>query len=115
MLPTLVSGAVSLVSTWLVNKKEKQKAIHEKTIEVIHTASSWEELQAKNAESSWKDEWFSIVLSIPLLGAFFPPAVPFINEGFLVLASMPDFYKLFLGAAVASSFGVKALTKWGSK
>jgi len=41
--------------------------------------------------------------------------VPYIHEGFMVLESMPDFYKGFLGAAVAASFGVKALSKWGQK
>jgi len=25
---------------------------------------------------------------------------------------MPDFYKAFLGAAVAASFGIRALSKW---
>jgi hypothetical protein len=41
--------------------------------------------------------------------------VPYIHEGFRVLNDMPDFYKGFLGAAIAASFGIKALTKWGSK
>ena len=47
------------------------------------------------------------------VGAFVPTMVPYIHEGFRVLNDMPDFYKGFLGAAIAASFGIKALTKWG--
>ena len=115
MLPQIISGVVGLASGWLDNKKAKQQATHEKDIELIKSTTDWEMQQAKNSQSSWKDEWFTLVLSIPLLGAFVPDMVPYIHEGFRVLNDMPDFYKGFLGAAVAASFGVKALSKWGSK
>ena len=115
MLPQIISGVVGIASTWLDNKKAKQQATHEKDIELIKSTTDWEMQQAQNSQSSWKDEWFTLVLSIPLLGAFVPSMVPYIHEGFRVLNDMPDFYKGFLGAAVAASFGVKALSKWGSK
>jgi hypothetical protein len=115
MLSQIISGVVGLASTWLDNKKAKQQATHEKDIELIKSTTDWEMQQAQNSQSSWKDEWFTFVLSIPLLGAFVPDMVPYIHEGFRVLNDMPDFYKGFLGAAVAASFGVKALSKWGSK
>jgi len=41
--------------------------------------------------------------------------VPVVQEGFRVLEGMPEFYKAFLGAAVAASFGIRALSKWGGK
>jgi hypothetical protein len=31
------------------------------------------------------------------------------------LEGMPDWYKGFLGAAVAASFGIRTLSKWGNK
>ena len=33
-------------------------------------------------------------------------------EGFRVLDQMPDWYKGFLGAAVAASFGLRGLANW---
>lgn len=115
MVPQLISGVVGLASNWLNNKQLKQQATHDKEIEIIKSTTDWEAQQATNSQSSWKDEWFTIILSIPLLGAFVPDMVPYIHEGFRVLNDMPDFYKGFLGAAVASSFGIKALSKWGQK
>jgi len=52
---------------------------------------------------------------VPLCMAFIPEAVPIVSAGFDVLEGMPDWYKAFLGAAVAASFGIRTLTKWGNK
>jgi len=69
-------------------------------------------MQAKGSMSSWKDEWFVVILSIPMIGAFIPDLVPYIQRGFEVLETMPDYYKGFLGAAIAASFGIKTLANW---
>jgi hypothetical protein len=115
MWGTLISSVFGIGQSWLQNKAEKQKAVHEKDITVIKNSATWEEKQADNSNASWKDEWFTIVLSVPLIGAFIPELVPFIAEGFMVLETMPDYYKGFLGAAMAASFGIKGLAKWGNK
>ena len=36
--------------------------------------ADWERIMAQGSRSSWKDEWFVIVLSIPLILAFIPGA-----------------------------------------
>ena len=106
---------VGLITTYLGNRAEKTKAKHEREIKQITGEQEWDISQSNNAGSSWKDEWFTIVLSVPMIGAFVPSVVPYIEEGFRVLDSMPDYYKGFLGAAVAASFGIKALSNWGNK
>jgi hypothetical protein len=47
-----------------------------------------------------------------MIGAFVPDMVPYVKEGFVVLNEMPEFYKAFLGAAIAASFGIKSLANW---
>lgn len=112
-ITSLISGLVSVGADWFRNKREETKVKHEVRLERIRAEKDWDAINAENANNSWKDEWFTVLLSVPLILAFFPDAVPVIEEGFLVLQGMPDFYKAFLGAAVAASFGIKALTKWG--
>lgn len=112
-IASLVSGAVSLATDYFKNKREETKVKHEVKLERLRTEREWDSIQAENANNSWKDEWFTLLLSVPLILAFFPEYVPVIDEGFRVLAGMPDFYKAFLGAAVAASFGIKAISKWG--
>ena len=108
----IVAGIVSLGSEWLKRRGEKTQAKHERELAKIEHEKNWDEIHASNAGSSWKDEWFVIVLSIPMIGAFTPDLVPHIREGFEVLESMPEYYKIFLGSAIGASFGIKALSKW---
>lgn len=109
----LVGPLVELGKQWFKNKAEKAQATHEATLKKIQTDADWDATQANNANASWKDEWFAIVLSVPMIGAFIPDFVPYIQEGFNVLNDMPDYYKAFLGGAIAASFGIKTLSNWG--
>jgi hypothetical protein len=38
--------------------------------------------------------------------------VPVVMNGFAALDAMPEWYKGFLGAAVAASFGLRGLANW---
>jgi hypothetical protein len=38
--------------------------------------------------------------------------VPVVMSGFEALNAMPEWYKGFLGAAVAASFGIRGLANW---
>lgn len=83
----------------------KNAAIQEK----LRQTGSWDEIHAQNSANSWKDEWFTILFSIPLILAFIPSAVPFVAEGFRVLDTMPDWYKHGLAVLVAASVGYQKL------
>ena len=82
---------------------------------MIQQGGDWEALHAQGSQSSWKDEWFTVLFSIPLIMCFIPPLVPYVEQGFAVLETMPDWYKGFLGAAVAASFGIRSLTNFKGK
>lgn len=115
MILSIVTTLGGLATQWLENKAAKKKATHEKELEIISQTSDWEHLHVKNASNSWKDEWFALLFSIPLIMAFVPSLVPYVEAGFIVLEQMPDWYKGFLGAAVAASFGVRQLVNFKGK
>jgi len=112
MIQQLLGPIVSLVGGHLERKAEEKKAIHERKMVAIQQDANWENIHANNASSSWKDEWFTILFSIPCILAFFPSMVPVVMQGFAALDGMPDWYKGFLGAAVAASFGIRGLANW---
>lgn len=112
MWQTLVGPVVDLIGEHFKRKAQEKRAVHERKLEAIKQDSNWENIHASNANSSWKDEWFTILFSIPCILAFFPSMVPVVMEGFAVLNGMPDWYKGFLGAAVAASFGLRGLANW---
>ena len=108
-LLTMVGG---LATEWLQGKREESKAKQEAKITAIKSVENWDAIQAQGSHNSWRDEWFVLVLSIPMIGAFIPSLVPYIEEGFRVLDNMPEYYKGFLAAAIAASFGLKSLASW---
>lgn len=112
MWEALFGPIVELVKEFIKRKAEEDKAIHERKLQTIKQETNWENIHAHNSGQSWKDEWFTILFSIPCVLAFFPEMVPIVMQGFSVLETMPDWYKAFLGAAVAASFGLRTLTNW---
>ena len=112
MWQTLIGPIADLLGGHLERKAEESRAVHERKLEAIKQDSNWENIHASNAANSWKDEWFTILFSIPCVLAFFPSMVPIVMQGFSALDAMPDWYKGFLGAAVAASFGLRGLANW---
>lgn len=112
MWQALIGPVSNLVGGWLKNKAEEKQAIHERKLETIKHEANWDNIQATNSGTSFKDEWFTLLFSVPLVMAFIPEMVPVVSAGFDVLEGMPDWYKGFLGAAVAASFGIRTLSKW---
>ena len=108
----------NLAGSWLQGKADKQSAEAElKLTEAKAKAqillsketsvADWERIMAEGAKSSWKDEWFVIVLSIPLILAFVPGAEGWVDRGFEQLSKAPDWYFYSLGIAISASFGVR--------
>ena len=106
----IIGGLFSLGKGWLEGKQKKQQATQEKEMEIIKNAGSWDEIQAKNSSSSWKDEYLTIVLSIPLIMCFIPSLAPYVEQGFEALRGTPEWYQYLLGVMVAASYGIKKVT-----
>lgn len=115
MWQTLISPIASIAGTFLKNKAAEKQAVHESKMRRITADADWETQQAISSQTSWKDEWFALILSLPLIGAFLPSMVPYVQQGFIVLETMPDYYKAFLGLAISASFGRKVMSSWGGK
>ena len=115
MWQSLLGPITNLAGTFLNNGAAEKQAVHDAKMRRIQADADWETTQAEASKNSWKDEWFALVLSLPLIGAFIPSMVPYVQEGFAVLATMPDYYKAFLGGAIAASFGIKSMSSWGKK
>lgn len=108
----IISGIVQLGQTWLEgkNKKEAARSYAEAKV-LIKSAESegnWERIMAVNSGQSWKDEWLTLLFSVPMMLAFFPSMVEHVNAGFLALEAMPNWYQYTLSVIVAASFGVRS-------
>ena len=127
MLQALIGPGSGLIGSWMDSKTEEQrgksavaKAKAEAEAKVMVSAATstadWEKLMAKGSQSSWKDEWLTILFSIPLILAFAGEwGRTIVAEGFAALEVMPDWYQYTLGVIVAASFGVRSATKFFGK
>ena len=123
MWQNLLSPIASVVGTFVQGRIDKSKAKTElEKIKVqaeadvfrnsANHSADWERLQAKGPQNSLKDEWLTIIFSIPLILCFCGDwGRDVVHGGFQALDSAPDYYKYILGTIVAASFGVRSATK----
>lgn len=112
MWQLVIGGVTNLIGTWMKHRQERSQAKHEAKLVRIANVATWEQQAQQNAETSFKDEFWTIVLAIPCIGAFLPFMVPHIMAGFDVLEQMPNYYKAFVGASIGASFGYRKLVNW---
>lgn len=106
----LISAIASIGSQWLSNRNDIATAKHEAKIARIKQEVDWETAMAEGSLTSWKDEFWTIVIATPLILVFFPETRPWIVDGFTAIQTvMPEWYIYVLSVAVASAFGVRSI------
>lgn len=117
MLGMLIGPALELGRDFLKGKAEEKKAIQERKLNVIKNDADWEAKMADATKGSWKDEWFSLILSAPLIAVAWSVAtgndeiITRMNEAFAALNALPEWYQYLLFIAVSASFGLKSADK----
>lgn len=127
MIQALIGPLGNLASSWLQGKADAASAAANlKLVEaeakatIMKSAATseadWERLMAQGSQNSWKDEWLTILFSIPLCLSFMGEWGRTVTaEGFKALEVMPDWYQYTLGVIVAASFGIRSATKFFGK
>ena len=126
MLNLLIGPIAELAGTWMSGKVEEKKAQAKTRVAKAEAEAivmqkkatgeiDWDLEMAKGSASSWKDEWLTILFSIPLILSFIPGMEEVVANGFLQLQAMPEWYQYSLGVIVAASFGVRSATKFFGK
>ena len=109
MLQALIGPLGNLASTWLEGKVETKKAEAGGEID-------WDLKMADASAHSWKDEWLTVLFSVPLILAFCGEwGRQIVSDGFTALEAMPEYYQYTLGTIVAASFGMRGAAKFFGK
>lgn len=75
--------------------------------------TAWDQIAAEQMDTSWKDEWFAILLSVPAVLAFCGTwGRDIVAGGFKALNEMPEWYMYSFLTAIAASFGVRKLIEY---
>ena len=127
-IPAILTGIFSMAGDWLDGRRKLKQVKLDSEVKLAQAKTeamiahmqtkqaadvAWENLSITN--SGWKDEWFTILLSIPIIMCFIPGGAQYVQAGFSALnASTPEWYQWAFLVAVGSSFGVRKLTDFMS-
>ena len=114
---TLLGPVADLGKTYLSNKAEEKQAKHAAKMSVIQNDSDWEAKMVDASASSWKDEFWTIILAIPIFMVGYAiiandmTVVERVQQAFSTLNDLPEWYQYLLFIAISSSFGIKGASK----
>ena len=117
MLQALIGPIAGLAQTWMSNRQEQSQAKHVAKMQVIQNTATWEQHMAQASANSWKDEWFTVVLSAPVLAIMWGVGmndldiIARVGMAFEELSRLPDWYSYLLYVAVTASFGIRGADK----
>ena len=115
MLNLLIGPIAEIAGTWMSGKVEQTKANAQTKVAKAQAEAvvmqkkatgeiDWDLKMADASAHSWKDEWLTVLFSIPLILAFCGDwGRQIVSEGFAALETMPQYYQYTLGTIVAAS------------
>ena len=115
---TYLGDRQKLRSAERLRKEGLKDAHHQRQMELAKLGMTadmnWELEFAKQAATSWKDEYTLAVVSVPLLLAFFPSTVPWVMAGFAALSQTPLWYQIMVQTMFYATVGIKWVNKFRS-
>ena len=117
ILSVILGPVVDIGKTFLANKAAEKQAKHEAKMNVIQNDANWEAKMADASSNSWKDEFWTIILAIPIFMVGWAiiandmTIVDRVREAFSTLNDLPEWYQYLLFIAISSSFGIKGASK----
>ena len=120
MIQALIGPIANLAGSWMESKVEQTKAKGavakaraEAEAQVMVTAATheagWEKIMAQASGDSWKDEAWTILFIVIIAMCFIPPLQPYVDRGFQVLETTPDWFQWAMYASIAASFGLRGI------
>jgi len=118
MLQALIGPVAELAGGWLNAKTQAQAANAKlKLTEAEAKAkimlsketsiNDWERIMAESTKNSWKDEFITIVVMIPVILCFVPGLENVVKNGFDRLSELPEWYTWLVFAVCSAAIGIR--------
>ena len=116
MIGAIVNSVAGLVTSIIDGKTAVKKAEAETKMKIATGEIDWDIEAIKATQNSWKDEWITLLFSIPLILAFCGEwGNAIVAQGFASLEIMPQWYQIALGGIVSASIGMRSVSKFFGK
>jgi len=117
ILSAIIGPVANIGKQYLSNKAAEKQAKHEAKLNVIQNDADWESKMANASANSWKDEFWTIILAVPIFMVGYAiiaddmSVVERTKQAFQTLNELPEWYQYLLFIAISSSFGIKGASK----
>ena len=113
MVLGIIKSISSLATNYMDGKVQVQKVKAEIQKKQLTGEIDWDLEAIRATQSSWKDEWITVLLSIPFLLCFISDTTrEMAFAGFQALEQAPAWYTYSFGVVIAASFGIRSATKF---
>ena len=113
MIGQIISSIGGLAASIIDSKTQLKLTEAEIKKKQLTGEIDWDIEAIRATQNSWKDEWITLLFSIPLILAFcggWGNAI--VQAGFAALEGMPKWYQYSLGGIVSASIGMRSVSKF---
>ena len=107
---TVLGSILKPVTEAYGSHQERKKAIHLKELEGIQNADASEfmadKARAEGLKGSWKDEFITLVVTVPIIMCFVPGWEGYVSSGFDVLNDTPQWFQYLTVSIYSVGAGV---------
>lgn len=106
-------------SKWLDNRNKKSEAKLTKELAILSGERAADVASANDMSTSLKDEFLTIVLTIPLAVIFYaavwgdPAMIAQVKQAFAAMSLLPEWYQWCFMGCVAATFGLRSVKALG--
>lgn len=117
----LIDFAKEVTVRWLGNRREKSQAKHEAELAVIRGEQTADMASASDMRYSLKDEWLTVLLSVPLIVIFYsavwgdPAQIEQVKLAFNAMNELPEWFTWAFLGCVAATFGLRSVKSLGGR
>ncbi len=116
MIGALINSLTGLATSVIDGKTQVKLTEAEVRKKQLTGEIDWDLAAIKGTDNSWKDEWITLLFSIPLILAFCGDwGNDIVAKGFMALEVMPQWYQIALGGIVSASIGMRSVSKFFGK
>ena len=116
-LGQLIAPVANIATGIIKNRGEIAQAKHQQKLHALQSTADWEARAMDASANSWKDEFWTIILSIPIFDVGYsiimddPEIIERTKLAFTALEELPDYFQMLLFIAISSSFGLKGVDR----
>ncbi len=116
MIGQLISSLGGLAASIIDSKTQLKLTEAEIKKKQLTGEIDWDIEAIRATQNSWKDEWITLLFSIPLILAFCGDwGNQIVQAGFTSLEAMPTWDQVSLGGIVSASIGLRSISKFYNK